>query len=160
MTKDSSTTPVQPPLDWNSKEMRQKLIFLGAGAIVLSIFVVLILAYVYAAKNIDSLGVCSYAGLTYEHGKNFKDIDGCNTCTCTNGQVVCTEVACVEPTTSTKQSCNYEGKTYAHNQGFAASDGCNTCSCTDGKVACTLLACEEKLVDSPEVINDSELILN
>lgn len=160
---DKSKTPQkqEKDLDWSSPEMRQKLIWLGAGAIITSIFVILMLAYVYAAKNVDKVGVCSYSGGTYEHGQDFDDTDGCNTCTCTNGQVSCTTIACeVEPTkadTQNSASCLYEGKEYQHNQGFTASDGCNSCSCTDGQVACTLLACDEdNLVDLPLVIDDFE----
>lgn len=38
---------------------------------------------------------CSYAGRTYADGKSFASEDGCNTCSCANGLVACTERACV-----------------------------------------------------------------
>lgn len=36
---------------------------------------------------------CSYKGKQYSDGETFKDL--CNTCTCTNGKVSCTEMACI-----------------------------------------------------------------
>ncbi len=37
---------------------------------------------------------CTYAGKTYKLGESFRATDGCNSCTCSNGQVACTLVAC------------------------------------------------------------------
>merc|ERR1712000_402908 len=55
--------------------------------------------------------------------------DGCNTCTCLNGQMsACTEKACVTP----KPQC-VDGET--------TNDGCNSCSCVNGRMACTLRYC-------------------
>lgn len=43
---------------------------------------------------------CTYAGTTYQVGESFPALDGCNTCTCTDGGIVCTKVACsCDPTT-------------------------------------------------------------
>ncbi len=38
---------------------------------------------------------CSYEGKTYPSGDIFPSIDGCNTCNCMDGAVVCTLMACV-----------------------------------------------------------------
>lgn len=94
---------------------------------------------------------CEYNGNTYKSGEGFSDIDLCNTCSCDNGKVVCTTMACeprreyeevpINPDSSMK-SCFYNGVTYQSGEGFADIDGCNSCSCEDGKVACTLMACE------------------
>ncbi len=40
---------------------------------------------------------CEYAGWAYATGETFDAIDGCNTCACNDGVVVCTEMACEEP---------------------------------------------------------------
>ena len=32
--------------------------------------------------------------MRYENGDSFKDADGCNTCSCFNGYVACTEMYC------------------------------------------------------------------
>ncbi len=37
---------------------------------------------------------CEYNGVTYESGEGFPDVDGCNNCSCENGQVACTLMAC------------------------------------------------------------------
>lgn len=37
---------------------------------------------------------CDYAGWSYADGETFKSSDGCNYCACSNGQVVCTVMAC------------------------------------------------------------------
>lgn len=55
--------------------------------------------------------------------------DGCNTCSCIDGEWACTLMACLECT---------PGETRP------ADDGCNTCTCTDGfGWACTEMACTE-----------------
>lgn len=61
-----------------------------------------------------------------EDGATARSVDGCNSCTCTDGAWACTEMACGE--------C-VDGETQP------AGDGCNTCSCLDGTWACTLMAC-------------------
>lgn len=37
---------------------------------------------------------CDYNGNTYKSGEGFKDIDGCNSCSCDNGKIACTLMAC------------------------------------------------------------------
>ena len=44
-----------------------------------------------------STGSCIYDGQTYAEGSSFPATDGCNTCSCANGMVMCTEMAC-DPT--------------------------------------------------------------
>ena len=39
-------------------------------------------------------GSCTYYGVTYKDGEGFKDVDNCNSCSCSNGQVMCTTMAC------------------------------------------------------------------
>ncbi|CAI8024290.1 hypothetical protein GBAR_LOCUS14117 [Geodia barretti] len=43
-----------------------------------------------------TLGGCLYEGIVYENGASFPAADGCNTCTCSDGMVGCTEIACPE----------------------------------------------------------------
>lgn len=40
---------------------------------------------------------CTYGGVTYQDGDSFPAADGCNTCTCDNGSVGCTEIGCPTP---------------------------------------------------------------
>ena len=39
---------------------------------------------------------CTYNGETYSHLTRFASDDSCNTCTCKNGEVTCTEMDCSE----------------------------------------------------------------
>ncbi|KAL3869867.1 hypothetical protein ACJMK2_042494 [Sinanodonta woodiana] len=38
---------------------------------------------------------CLYNGITYQSGDSFKSSDGCNTCSCNDGMVFCTLMACL-----------------------------------------------------------------
>ncbi len=40
---------------------------------------------------------CEYGGWAYAHGESFPSTDGCNQCSCNNGDVVCTLMACEKP---------------------------------------------------------------
>lgn len=41
-----------------------------------------------------SSGSCQYNGKNYQTGERFKAKDGCNSCTCNNGNVACTLMGC------------------------------------------------------------------
>lgn len=69
--------------------------------------------------------------VAFAEGERFLGPDGCNTCTCSEGAISCTEMAC------NHQVCN----PYKIGQTFPAPDGCNTCTCTDRGVSCTEAAC-------------------
>ena len=76
-------------------------------------------------------GSCVYDGQVYPPGASFPASDGCNKCSCENGQVQCTLVDCVT-------GCEWNGKTYQPGEQFPAGDGCNACMCQEGgTVACT-----------------------
>jgi hypothetical protein len=93
-------------------------------------------------NNYDGTGkcvipsTCDYNGMTHQHGESFPSDDGCNQCSCYNGQVMCTLMACIS-------TCEYEGETYEEGASFPSSDGCNTCSCSSGRVICTKRACHQ-----------------
>jgi hypothetical protein len=40
------------------------------------------------------VGTCTYNSLVYHEGDSFPATDGCNTCSCSDGEVVCTLMAC------------------------------------------------------------------
>ncbi len=70
---------------------------------------------------------------TYADGESFPD--DCNTCTCRDGDVSCTEIDC-------GVTCVHNGSYHGVGDTFPAGDGCNTCSCAEtGDVACTRLSC-------------------
>ncbi len=86
-------------------------------------------------------GSCAYDGKRYANGEGFPSTDGCNSCSCNDGNVACTLRACALDAGPAPGSCTYDGKTYANGATFRSTDGCNGCGCNDGMVACTLLAC-------------------
>jgi|GEM_PF-3176196 len=48
---------------------------------------------------------CKYTGVEYKEGESFPDSDGCNTCTCSNGKIICTEHACQSDCKETVNEC-------------------------------------------------------
>jgi hypothetical protein len=70
-----------------------------------------------------------------QEGDSYPSEDGCNTCSCTGGQIVCTARDCLD-------GCFYQGSFYEHFAQFPAGDDCNTCHCLeDGSVSCTMVLC-------------------
>src|SRR5688572_15378848 len=86
-------------------------------------------------------GPCSVGGVSHESGTTgIAASDGCNTCSCQDGQLECTLIGCDVAT------CSYEGREYSEGASFPSADGCNTCTCSEGGVACTERGC---LPDAP-----------
>lgn len=78
---------------------------------------------------------CTVDGVTYADGASFAAPDGCNSCTCDDGEAQCTLLGCIT-------TCQHDGDTYAVGESFPAGDGCNLCMCEpSGNVACTDVAC-------------------
>ena len=51
---------------------------------------------------------CEYGGETYQSGERFDSLDGCNTCSCEDGQIACTVMACLD--NSSQDNSSLEGK--------------------------------------------------
>lgn len=79
-------------------------------------------------------GSCTVEGVVHEDGSTFPSSDGCNTCSCDNGQWGCTLIACVD-------DCFYQGQQFPPGATFPAGDGCNTCLCQDGIAVCGHQSC-------------------
>jgi hypothetical protein len=78
---------------------------------------------------------CEVDGKTYRDGESVASHDGCNTCLCSDGEVACTGVACVD-------GCLHQGTLYQPFEQFSAGDDCNTCHCLEnGQVSCTMVEC-------------------
>ncbi len=78
---------------------------------------------------------CEYDGRTFPSGASFPATDGCNRCSCEDGDVSCTLVDCLD-------GCAHGSAFYAVGQSFPASDGCNTCVCeASGRVSCSESDC-------------------
>jgi hypothetical protein len=92
----------------------------------------------------DGGATCTYAGRVVAAGATFPSSDGCNTCSCLEGNVACTEKACAPDAAvdgSGAGSCRDNGRVYADGESFPAGDGCNSCSCVNGAVGCTTRGC-------------------
>ena len=75
---------------------------LQAVIITLCTVIVGLSSYIYyiSTKDNNTAQRCEYNGWAYADGESFAAEDGCNTCVCSNGEVVCTEMACVENSTT------------------------------------------------------------
>jgi hypothetical protein len=83
--------------------------------------------------NCGGPGICEYNGEIFYEGEVFDADDGCNSCECWDGFVMCTEMAC-------PVLCE-DGEHHPGDQ-WTDDDGCNECFCDEnGNVACTDRAC-------------------
>ncbi len=65
---------------------------------------------------------CTYDGATYEDGDGFDATDGCNSCMCSDGNVVCTLIACLPEEESPEETTNYVSKTISCQYSSAIHD--------------------------------------
>ncbi|KAM9854759.1 kielin/chordin-like protein [Aulostomus maculatus] len=97
--------------------------------------------------------VCVLEGVEYEDGSNWQPEGPCSSCTCVNGETLCTHTQCpptdcVHPTKITGsccavcESCTYNHRIYSNGQRFATPDQpCHICTCLRGTVECERRAC-------------------
>ncbi len=77
----------------------KKISKLQAIIITLCTVIVGLASYIFYLSNSGDITTkqrCEYNGWAYADGESFLSIDGCNTCSCSDGEVLCTEMACVE----------------------------------------------------------------
>ena len=65
--------------------------------LVIVLLVGLLLGFLLSRVNVGSFTAilpqsCTHKGVAYQDGEGFKD--DCNSCSCTNGEVACTAMAC------------------------------------------------------------------
>jgi len=77
-------------------------------------------------RKITCNQTCNYEGNTYNEGDSFPCKDGCNSCSCSSGQVSCTKNTCVSKTCCTNTDCD---------SGYFCA--LNSCEATQG--TCTLI---------------------
>ncbi|XP_052791897.1 U-reduvitoxin-Pr21-like [Mya arenaria] len=96
------------------------------------LFLAVVLVVAEVVKG-DAKGCIDEDGNEYADGASFMASDGCNGCTCNEGAIGCTQMACLNV-------CEHLGKEYS--VGESVMDDCNTCTCQgNGMMACTLMAC-------------------
>ncbi len=75
---------------------------------------------------------CKYDGKEYKDGESFPATDGCNKCTCANGQVGCTKIGCPPVT-----NCGGIGGWACKNKGDFCKYPVGTCHIMDNAGYCT-----------------------
>ena len=135
----------QPPSPKEERCMKRTVLYLVIG--ILLVFVVTLLGYVIYEKFFNGADEesCTYNGMEYAHGESFPATDGCNSCSCQGGEVICTLMECLgeEPEVEEGQ-CKYDGMVYEAGDTFMAADGCNSCTCGEnGMISCTQMYCGE-----------------
>ncbi|CAK6951146.1 kielin/chordin-like protein [Scomber scombrus] len=96
---------------------------------------------------------CVLEGVEYEEGSNWQPEGPCSSCTCVNGDALCTHTQCpstdcLHPTKITGsccavcESCNYNHRIYSNGQRFTTPDQpCLICTCLHGTVECERRPC-------------------
>lgn len=87
---------------------------------------------------------CDGGGRTFAEGDVWTCSDGCNSCSCNEGQVTSTLIGCPSPPgpAANKLSCWDQNYWQPHGTSWACSD-CDVCSCSDGAVVRTPRECGE-----------------
>uniref|UniRef100_A0A3Q4I420 VWFC domain-containing protein n=1 Tax=Neolamprologus brichardi TaxID=32507 RepID=A0A3Q4I420_NEOBR len=98
---------------------------------------------------------CELDGVEYDEGSNWQPEGPCSSCTCVNGEALCTRTQCaanncLHPTRITGSccsvcdSCTYNQRVYSNGQSFATPDQpCHTCTCLHGTVQCERQSCPQ-----------------
>ncbi|XP_030586934.1 kielin/chordin-like protein [Archocentrus centrarchus] len=96
---------------------------------------------------------CIIDGVEYEEGSKWQPEGLCSSCTCVDGETLCTPTPCPptnchHPTTITGSccsvcdSCTYNQHVYSNGQRFTLPDHpCYICTCQDGTVQCETQLC-------------------
>lgn len=95
---------------------------------------------------------CAYEGKDYKDGESFPDKDGCNTCSCSDAKIACTQKACV-------QTCGSRGLPACPTGSYCKFDA--TCGATDKGGTCEpsprgctdhiepMCGCDDKTYNNP-----------
>lgn len=90
---------------------------------------------------------CTVDGQHLAEGQSTASSDGCNSCACKAGQLLCSQSPCPADQLCKDQicyppgSCLMDGNLVAPDETIVAPDGCNTCTCVSGQVNCTSKPC-------------------
>lgn len=83
---------------------------------------------------------CVDGATSHAHGTTWACSDGCNTCSCSDGMISSTTMAC---------GCNDAKGFHATGTTWTCPDGCNTCTCNkDRTISATAMACEAGYFDA------------
>uniref|UniRef100_A0A3B5QTB9 VWFC domain-containing protein n=1 Tax=Xiphophorus maculatus TaxID=8083 RepID=A0A3B5QTB9_XIPMA len=107
---------------------------------------------------------CVLEGVEYEDGSTWQPEGPCSSCTCVNGETLCSMVTCqrrpcpvhcLNPIPSDTccpicDDCFYEGVVHTQGHTFASvSSPCERCTCVRGTVSCVPVVCPPTACDQP-----------
>ncbi|KAL3884246.1 hypothetical protein ACJMK2_030464 [Sinanodonta woodiana] len=103
---------------------------------------------------------CQHYDRRYKNGERFTDVKNpCKTCTCQNGNIICTETPCAPATCANPArgqcclecaDCEIQGRKYRNDQVFPdISNECNECACRNGTVSCSARQCPAVWCQNP-----------
>ncbi|MEN9577722.1 MAG: hypothetical protein RJA70_731, partial [Pseudomonadota bacterium] len=101
-------------------------------------------------------GVCTVGAETYKNGTTgIPAADACNTCSCQDGQLSCTERDCGagNPCADDRRAASSD----AAEAPMMRIDDCNSCWCADGQMVCTAAYCPSTCEQNGVVYQDGEL---
>ncbi|XP_070566740.1 von Willebrand factor C and EGF domain-containing protein-like [Ptychodera flava] len=83
---------------------------------------------------------CYSGDKIYSQRSRWKADDGCNTCFCRNGRIICTLNDCAPP----KSGCHsrIDGRFRQSGSAYMVNDGCDMCICFNGREFCTERRCD------------------
>ncbi|XP_078275752.1 kielin/chordin-like protein isoform X1 [Rhinoraja longicauda] len=104
---------------------------------------------------------CELEGAILDSGQIFTSPDGCRTCSCTEGQVVCEEkhceTTCRNPVPPPYGNCcplcvdcSVNGQIYLNGERVPSEDPCTDCSCRAGDVHCVPVTCQAVTCQDPK----------
>lgn len=105
--------------------------------------------------------VCILEGVEYTEGSELRPHGPCSSCTCVNGESVCSHTLCppsdcLHPTRISGtccpmcDSCTYNQRIYSNGQRFTSPEQpCQTCTCLRGTVECERRACAPVTCTNP-----------
>jgi len=77
-----------------AKEQKQHNFLIGL-CITLATIIIGLISFILYSNNLSNQKTrCEYNGWAYADGETYQSSDGCNSCVCSNGQTICTQMAC------------------------------------------------------------------
>ncbi|XP_067836581.1 kielin/chordin-like protein, partial [Heptranchias perlo] len=103
---------------------------------------------------------CDVDGTILDHGQTLTSRDGCQTCLCTEGQVVCEKEECVTSCRNPVPArdgtccpqcvdCSINGQEYLNGEKVPNGDPCADCNCLEGDVHCAPVSCQPAACSDP-----------
>jgi hypothetical protein len=94
------------------------------------------------ATTPSTQGDCRVDGYVLRNRQSFSSIEGCNRCSCRDGEFSCTRLACEDQ--PRPKGCRVGPFVLPFGKIIALADGCNSCRCeSEAKMSCTAHDCSK-----------------